>query len=60
VFFDVPDMAIFQSRLESQATAHAMASDGMRADTVVVLVGVSALGSARRVRAAVSRATQTL
>jgi hypothetical protein len=37
-----------------------MASDGMRADTMVVLVGVSALGSARRVRAAVSRATQTL
>ena len=38
VLFEVPDMAAFQSMMTAPSTADAMASDGVRADTVVVLV----------------------
>ncbi len=38
VLADVPDMAAFQAVMESQAGADAMTHDGVRADTVVVLV----------------------
>jgi hypothetical protein len=38
VLFEVPDMAAFQSMMAAPATAEAMAGDGVRADTVVVLV----------------------
>ncbi len=38
VLADVPDMAAFQSAMQSQAAADAMAHDGVRADTLVVLV----------------------
>jgi hypothetical protein len=35
---DVPDMDAFQKAMESQEAADAMANDGVRADTLVVLV----------------------
>jgi hypothetical protein len=35
---DVPDMAAFQTAMQSQEAADAMAYDGVRADTLVVLV----------------------
>jgi hypothetical protein len=38
VLFEVPDMATFQSVMTATSTAEAMAGDGVRADTVVVLV----------------------
>jgi hypothetical protein len=38
VLADVPDMAAFQAVMESQAGADAMAHDGVRADTFVMLV----------------------
>ena len=38
VLADVPDMAAFQAVMQSQEGADAMAHDGVRADTVVVLV----------------------
>lgn len=38
VVADVPDMAAFESVMQSQAGADAMANDGVRADTLVVLV----------------------
>lgn len=38
VLCDVPDMAAFQSAMQSQAAADAMAHDGVRADTLVLLV----------------------
>jgi hypothetical protein len=38
VLFEVPDMATFQSVMSAPSTAEAMAGDGVRADTVVVLV----------------------
>jgi hypothetical protein len=38
VLADVPDMAAFQAVMQSQAGADAMASDGVRADTLVLLV----------------------
>jgi hypothetical protein len=38
VLADVPDMAAFQAMLQSQAGADAMAHDGVRADTFVLLV----------------------
>jgi len=38
VLADVPDMAAFQAVMQSQDAADAMAHDGVRADTVVVLV----------------------
>ena len=36
--FDVPDMDAFQALMQSQEAADAMAHDGVRADTLVVLV----------------------
>ena len=38
VLADVPDMAAFQAVMQSQAGADAMADDGVRADTLVLLV----------------------
>ena len=38
VLADVPDMAAFQEAMESQGAADAMAHDGVRADTMIVLV----------------------
>jgi hypothetical protein len=38
VLFEVPDMAAFQELVGSAAAAEAMAHDGVRADTLVVLV----------------------
>jgi hypothetical protein len=38
VLADVPDMAQFQAVMQSQAAADAMANDGVRADTLIVLV----------------------
>jgi len=38
VLFEVPDMGTFQDMMTAPSTADAMASDGVRADTVVVLV----------------------
>jgi hypothetical protein len=38
VLADVPDMPAFQAVMQSQAAADAMAHDGVRADTLVVLV----------------------
>jgi hypothetical protein len=38
VLADVPDMAVFQAVMESQEGADAMAHDGVRADTFVMLV----------------------
>lgn len=38
VLFDVPDMDAFQALLQSPEAAAAMAHDGVRADTLVVLV----------------------
>ena len=38
VLLDVPDMAAFQSFMQSQQAADAMAHDGVRAETLVVLV----------------------
>ena len=38
VLVDVPDMAAFQSVMQSQEAADAMAHDGVRADTLVMLV----------------------
>ena len=38
VLADVPDMAAFQAVMQSHAGAEAMAHDGVRADTVVLLV----------------------
>jgi hypothetical protein len=38
VLADVPDMAAFQAVMQSQAGADAMAYDGVRADTFVLLV----------------------
>lgn len=35
---DIPDMAAFQAMMESQAGAEAMAYDGVRADTMVLLL----------------------
>ena len=35
---EVPDMAVFQEFMQSAAAAEAMAHDGVRSDTVVVLV----------------------
>ena len=35
---EVPDMAVFQEFMQSAAAAEAMAQDGVRSDTVVVLV----------------------
>lgn len=35
---EVPDMAAFQSVMESEAAAEAMRHDGVRADTLVMLV----------------------
>ena len=35
---DVPDMAAFEAAMQSQEAADAMAHDGVRADTLVVLV----------------------
>ena len=37
VLLDVPDMAAFQSAVESQAGADAMQFDGVRRDTLVIL-----------------------
>jgi hypothetical protein len=38
VLFDVPDMDAFQALMQSQEAADAMANDGVRADTLVLLV----------------------
>jgi len=38
VLADVPDMAAFQAVMQSQDAADAMAHDGVRADTLIVLV----------------------
>jgi hypothetical protein len=38
VLADVPDMAAFQTAMRSQEAADAMAHDGVRADTLIVLV----------------------
>ena len=38
VLADVPDMAAFQTAMQSQEAADAMAHDGVRADTLIVLV----------------------
>jgi len=38
VLLDVPDMDAFQALMQSQEVADAMAADGVRADTLVVLV----------------------
>lgn len=38
VLLDVPDMAAFQALMQSQPAADAMAHDGVRADTLVLLV----------------------
>ena len=38
VLADVPDMSAFQAVMQSQAAADAMAHDGVRANTLVVLV----------------------
>jgi len=38
VLADVPDMAAFQAVMQSQAGADAMTNDGVRADTLVLLV----------------------
>jgi hypothetical protein len=38
VLADVPDMAAFQAAMQSQEAADAMAHDGVRADTMIVLV----------------------
>jgi len=38
VLADVPDMAAFEEVMQSQAGADAMAYDGVRADTLVLLV----------------------
>jgi hypothetical protein len=35
---DVPDMGVFQSAMDSDDAAEAMKADGVRGDTVVVLV----------------------
>ena len=35
---DVPDMDAFQKAMESQEAADAMAHDGVRADTLVMLI----------------------
>ena len=38
VLADVPDMAAFQAAMQSQEAADAMAHDGVRAATMIVLV----------------------
>jgi hypothetical protein len=38
VLAEVPDMAAFQAAMQSDAAAQAMAYDGVRADTLVILV----------------------
>jgi hypothetical protein len=38
VLAEVPDMAAFQELMQSQAGADAMAHDGVRADTMVLLL----------------------
>jgi hypothetical protein len=38
VLADVPDMDAFQAAMQSQEAADAMAHDGVRADTMIVLV----------------------
>ena len=38
VLADVPDMAAFQTAMQSQEAADAMAHDGVRADALIVLV----------------------
>jgi hypothetical protein len=38
VLADVPDMATFRTAMQSQEAADAMAHDGVRADTLIVLV----------------------
>jgi hypothetical protein len=35
---DVPDMSVFREAMRSREAADAMAQDGIRADTLVVLV----------------------
>lgn len=42
VLADVPDMAAFQTAMQSQEAADAMAHDGVRADTLIVLVRMDA------------------
>ena len=37
VILDVPDMDVFQQAMESEAAAEAMAFDGVRQDTLVIL-----------------------
>jgi hypothetical protein len=38
VLLDVPDMAAFQEVMQSEEAAEAMSHDGVRADTLIVLV----------------------
>jgi hypothetical protein len=38
VLAEVPDMDAFQAAMQSQGAADAMANDGVRADTMIVLV----------------------
>lgn len=38
VLAEVPDMSAFQEVMQSEAAADAMAHDGVRADTLIVLV----------------------
>lgn len=38
LLLEVPDMAAFQDAMQSEAAADAMANDGVRADTLVMLV----------------------
>lgn len=38
VLAEVPDMAAFQDLMQSEAAADAMSNDGVRADTLIVLV----------------------
>ena len=39
LILDVPDMAAFQEAMESEAAADAMKHDGVRRETLVILVG---------------------
>ena len=38
VIFDVPDMATFQEAMQSEAAAEAMKTDGVRPETILLLV----------------------
>jgi hypothetical protein len=38
VIFEVPDMAAFQEALQSEAAAEAMKTDGVRPETILLLV----------------------